>query len=203
MNAKKKEKKLYYRPLLNTKRQYINSRWVPNFSWWLAIKVLFNFSLNKMVGLMDLISSGRSFHGVPHTHPFNGLCPGLPGWAGTRKVKPIWILLKQETVGGSGISWTICKSASHSRQITTPAPTTQFFLLAGCPSCHPTNSFKSLKAIHRVPPWYLIDIQRTNKQIHMEMIISTCVISMEDTILGKVIWKCTWKFILMIVKFMN
>jgi len=26
----------------------------------------------------------------------------------TRKVKPIWILLKQETVSGSGISWTIC-----------------------------------------------------------------------------------------------
>ena len=25
--------------------------------------------------------------------------------AGTRKVKPIWILLKQETVSGSGISW--------------------------------------------------------------------------------------------------
>ena len=23
--------------------------------------------------------------------------PGLPGWAGTRKVKPIWILLKQES----------------------------------------------------------------------------------------------------------
>ena len=34
------------------------------------------------------------------TAPF----PGLPGWAGTRKVKPIWILLKQETVSGSGIS---------------------------------------------------------------------------------------------------
>jgi len=33
------------------------------------------------------------------------LFPGLPKWAGTRKVKPIWILLKQETVSGSGISW--------------------------------------------------------------------------------------------------
>ena len=33
------------------------------------------------------------------------LFPGLPGWAGTRKVKPIWILLKRETVSGSGISW--------------------------------------------------------------------------------------------------
>jgi len=31
------------------------------------------------------------------------LFPGLPGWAGTRKVKSIWILLKQETVSGSGI----------------------------------------------------------------------------------------------------
>jgi len=26
----------------------------------------------------------------------SGLCPGLPEWAGTRKVKPIWILLKQD-----------------------------------------------------------------------------------------------------------
>ena len=30
-----------------------------------------------------------------HTHPFNGPFVGLPRWAGTRKVKPIWILLKQ------------------------------------------------------------------------------------------------------------
>ena len=36
--------------------------------------------------------------------------------------KPVWILLKQETVSGSGISWAICKSAPRSRQTTTPAP---------------------------------------------------------------------------------
>jgi len=47
-------------------------------------------------------------------------------------------------VSGSGISWAICKSASRSRQITTPAPTTHFFQ-AGCPSCRPTNSVKALK----------------------------------------------------------
>ena len=35
-------------------------------------------------------------HTHTHTHLFNGRCPGLPGWASTRKVKPIWILLKQE-----------------------------------------------------------------------------------------------------------
>ena len=41
-----------------------------------------------------------------HTHPFNGPFSGtIPGSAGTRKVKPIWILLKQQTVSGSGISW--------------------------------------------------------------------------------------------------
>ena len=30
------------------------------------------------------------------------LCPGLLGSAGTRKVKPIWILLKQEAVASAG-----------------------------------------------------------------------------------------------------
>ena len=50
------------------------------------------------------------------------LFPGLPGWADTRKVKPIWILLKQETVSGSGINWAICKSTPRSRQIASPAP---------------------------------------------------------------------------------
>ena len=60
-------------------------------------------------------------HARTHTH-LTALCPGLPSWAGRRKVKPIWILLKQETVSGSGISSAICKSASRSRQITTPAP---------------------------------------------------------------------------------
>ena len=58
-----------------------------------------------------------------HTHTrLTALCPGLPRWAGTRKVKPIWILLKQETVSGCGISWAVCKSAPRSRQITTPTP---------------------------------------------------------------------------------
>ena len=73
-------------------------------------------------------------------------CPGLPRWASTRKVKPIWILLKQETLSGSGISWAICKSAPRSRQITMPAHHHSVFLQAGCPSCHQTNSAKALKA---------------------------------------------------------
>ena len=79
-----------------------------------------------------------------HTHTrLTALCPGLPGWAGTRKVKPIWILLKQETVSGSGISWAICKSAPHSRQITTPAPHHSIFYRPDAlPAAQPTASNK-------------------------------------------------------------
>jgi len=60
---------------------------------------------------------------ITHTHTrLTALCPGLPGWASTRKVEPTWILLEQETLSGSEIHWAICKSAPCSRQITTPAP---------------------------------------------------------------------------------
>jgi len=76
-----------------------------------------------------------TLHTHTHTH-LTALCPGLPGSASTRKVKPIWILLEQETVSGSGISWAICKSASRSRQITTPAPHYSTFLQAGCTLHH-------------------------------------------------------------------
>jgi len=63
-------------------------------------------------------------HAHAHTHVLRltRFCQGLPGWASSRKVKPIWILLKQETVIGSGISCAICKSAPHPRQITMPLP---------------------------------------------------------------------------------
>ena len=67
------------------------------------------------------------------------LFPGLPRWAGTRKVKPIWILLKQETV--SGISWAVCKSAPCCRQTTTPAPHhSVFYRPDALPAAQPTVS---------------------------------------------------------------
>jgi len=58
-----------------------------------------------------------------HTQPFYvplGFCPGLPRWAGTRKVKPVWIYWSKR-VSGSGISWAICKSVPWPRHMTTPA----------------------------------------------------------------------------------
>ena len=79
-------------------------------------------------------------HTHTHTH-LTALCPGLPRWAGTRKVKPIWILLKQETVSGSGIGCAICKSAPRSSQITTPAPHhSAFYRPDALPAAQPTAS---------------------------------------------------------------
>ena len=78
--------------------------------------------LMRQLGTRTFSKTYTHAHAHTHTHTFNSPFPGLPGWADTRKVKPIWILLKQETVSGSGISWAICKSAPHSRQITTRAP---------------------------------------------------------------------------------
>ena len=98
-------------------------------------------------GLVDVEVTGLTdTHTHTHTH-LMALCLGLPRWASTRKVKPIWILLKQETVSGSGISWAICKSAPCSRQITMSAPHHSVFLQAGCHSCCPTNNVKALKAL--------------------------------------------------------
>jgi len=79
--------------------------------------------------------------------PFNGLFSRTTWVSRYQKGKPIWILLEQETVSGSGISWVICKSAPRSRQITTPVSHRSIFLQAGCPSCRPTNSVKALKAV--------------------------------------------------------
>ena len=62
-------------------------------------------------------------HTHTHTHArLTAVFPGLPGWATTRKVKPIWILLKQQTVSGSGIGWAmqVCTSLQIDNHASTP-----------------------------------------------------------------------------------
>jgi len=85
-----------------------------------------------------------SMHMHTHTHTrarLMALFPGQPGWAGTRMVKPVWILLKQGTMSGSGISWAICKFAPHCRQMTTPAPHySVFYRPDALPAAQPTAS---------------------------------------------------------------
>jgi len=90
----------------------------------------------------QMVTAVTCNHLHTHTHTrLTALFPGLTRWAGTRKVKPIWILLKQETVSGSGISWTICKLAPCSRQTTTPAPHhSVFYRPDALPAAQPTAS---------------------------------------------------------------
>ena len=76
-----------------------------------------------------------------HTDPLNGPLSGTTRVSRYQKGKPIWILLKQETVSGSGISWAICKSAPRSRQITMPAPHhSVFYRPDALPATQPTAS---------------------------------------------------------------
>ena len=85
--------------------------------FWSHVKIASLFVSCRLLELNAIV------HTHTHTHTrLTALCPGLPGWTSSRKGKPIWILLKQETVSGSAISWAICMSAPHSSQITTPAP---------------------------------------------------------------------------------
>jgi len=51
------------------------------------------------------------------TSNFMAFFPGQPGWAGTRKVNHSGFYWSKRWRGGSGISWTICKSF-----VTTPVP---------------------------------------------------------------------------------
>ena len=90
-----------------------------------------------VISLMPVIT-----HTHTHTH-LTALFLGLFGWAGTRKVQPIWILLKQETMSGSSISWAICKSAPRSRQITTPAPPQLSFFTDRMPFLPPNQQHQS------------------------------------------------------------
>ena len=79
-----------------------------------------------------------------HTHPFNGPLSGTTRVSQYQKGKTI--LLEQETVSGSGISWAIGKSAPRSRQITTPAPHhSVFYRPDALPAAKPYG-VKALKA---------------------------------------------------------
>jgi len=111
----------------------------------LCVDFLF-YSLLSMFGCAQfwffLVSISKMTKSVQtHTHTcITALLPVLSGWAGTRKVKPIWILLKQETVSGSGISWVVCKSAPRCRQITTPATDHSVFYRPDALPAQPTAS---------------------------------------------------------------
>jgi len=75
-----------------------------------------------------------------HTHTFNGPLSGTTRVNRYQKGRTnLWILLKQETVSGSNISWTMCKCAPSSQ--TDKHPTTQFLYGPDAlPAAQPTAS---------------------------------------------------------------
>jgi len=106
---------------------------------WCSVLVTFSPIRSSWQQRINICILNQPLKTHTHTHTFNGPFPGLPGWTGTRKVKSIWILLKQETVSGSGISWAIFKSAPRSRQITTPATHhSVFYRPDALPAAQPT-----------------------------------------------------------------
>jgi len=123
----------FYRPADNISALLIHIYFVS----WIAFKagllnVFIYFFIMKIVQKYTICSFVQLQHNVQlHYTPLTALFPGLPRWSSTRKVKPISILLTQETVSGSGISWAICKYAPLSRQITMPAPRHSVFYRPG------------------------------------------------------------------------
>ena len=80
-------------------------------------------------------------HTRAHALAFNGPLSGTTWVCRNQKGKPVWILLKQETVSGSGISWAVCKSAPRCRQTTIPAPhRSVFYRPDALPAAQPTVS---------------------------------------------------------------
>ena len=83
-----------------------------------------------------------------HTHTrLMALFPGIPKWASTRKVKT-----NPDFTEARDSEWQrhqlgrmqVCTSLQTDNHASMPPLSS--FLQAGCPSCHPTNSVKALKA---------------------------------------------------------
>ena len=113
-------------------------------------------------------------HARTHTHTcLTAICPGLPRCADTRKVKPIWILLQQETVSGNGISWVICKSAPHPRQLTMPASHHSIIFIGSMPFLPPNQRHHrtegKLKMSALCCLWLKVDMEGYVESLLMEL----------------------------------
>jgi len=74
-------------------------------------------------------------------HPFDGPLSGTTRVSRCQKDKTSLDLLEQEIVSGGGVSWALCKSAPHPRQMTTPAShRSVFYRPDALPAARPTAS---------------------------------------------------------------
>jgi len=98
-------------------------------------------------------------------------------------VKPIWILVNQETVSGSGIGWAICNFVPCSRQTTTPAPTTLFFT-GRMPFLSPSQQRQSTEGIEvtiyqltwQYAPWGYLVVVTLSPSLEVDRNICFCYV---------------------------
>jgi len=100
------------------------------------VTVIVSFSHSKAKRNMT------SDHKNHHSH-FTALFPGLSGWASARRETFDFMVQGKINRGRH----TDHPAGRHSVRINQcPPPLSLHFLQAGCPSCHPANSVKALKA---------------------------------------------------------
>ena len=113
------------------------------------VSVLFSINNTHQSFSGSSVPGGITAH--THTYPFNGPFSGTTQVSRYQKGKnqSRFYWSKRQWVAVASARTYICKSAPHSRQITTPAPHRSVFLQAGCPFCRPTNSVKASDVLQR------------------------------------------------------
>ena len=74
---------------------------------------------------------------------FTALFPGPPGWAGARR-ELLDFMVQGKINRGRHTDHPAQRNSIRTKQC--PPPPSPYFLRAWCPSCHPINSIKALKA---------------------------------------------------------
>ena len=104
------------------------------------------------IGFTFLVLAHPGTHTHTHTHPFNGPFSGTTQVSRYHKSKTN---LDFTEARDSEWQWhqldhmQVCTSIQTDNHTSTPPLK---FLQAGCPSCHPTNSVKALKALFPLQP---------------------------------------------------
>jgi len=107
-------------------------------------------SLEIWLHLEVICVFGTTFYNTISRHPFNGPFSGTTRVSRYQKVKTN---LDFTEARDSEWQWhelghmQVCNSLQTDNHASTPPLR---FLQAGCPSCHPTNSVKALKARHNI-----------------------------------------------------
>ena len=95
-------------------------------------------SVNKMVKLNPRITTTTTTTTTTTILQPSRFCPELPGWAGTKEVKPVWIYWSNR-VSGNGISLAICISAPCPRHNNASIPPLSFYRPDAFPAAQPTS----------------------------------------------------------------